>query len=63
MAAGPGRVTTLISTAAQAGVYRGQCAEYCGAGHAAMPFEVVAHDQAELDGVLALLPTHTPGAP
>ena len=38
----PGRVTRLRLTAERAGVYRGQCAEYCGGPHALMAFEVIA---------------------
>lgn len=38
----PGRVTHLRLTAKQPGIYRGQCAEYCGGPHALMAFEVVA---------------------
>jgi cytochrome c oxidase subunit 2 len=39
----PGRITGLTLHAAQAGVYRGQCAEYCGEQHARMALHVVAH--------------------
>ena len=39
----PGRTTVLKLRADRAGVYRGQCAEYCGAQHAKMAFHVVAH--------------------
>ncbi len=39
----PGRVTGLTLRAAQPGVYRGQCAEYCGQQHARMALHVVAH--------------------
>lgn len=42
----PGRVNTLRLQADKAGVYEGQCAEYCGIGHRAMQFRVVAHDEA-----------------
>lgn len=42
----PGRVNTLRIQADAPGVYQGQCAEYCGIGHAVMPFRVVAHDEA-----------------
>lgn len=38
----PGRVTRLRLTAKRPGIYRGQCAEYCGGPHALMAFEVVA---------------------
>ena len=38
----PGRTTHLRLRADRPGVYRGQCAEYCGGPHALMAFEVVA---------------------
>lgn len=38
----PGRVTKLRLNAAQPGIYRGQCAEYCGDSHTFMAFDVVA---------------------
>jgi cytochrome c oxidase subunit II len=38
----PGRTTVLRLRADHAGVFRGQCAEYCGGPHALMAFEVVA---------------------
>ncbi|MDX3893250.1 cytochrome c oxidase subunit II [Pusillimonas sp.] len=63
MDAVPGRLNKLVYTAEEAGVYQGQCAEYCGIGHAAMPFQVVAHNEAELSRVLDSLPTHSQGSP
>ncbi|WP_397473365.1 cytochrome c oxidase subunit II [Pusillimonas sp.] len=59
----PGRTNRVVYTAGQAGVYHGQCAEYCGIGHAAMHFQVVAHEEARLAQVLASLPLHRQGAP
>lgn len=38
----PGRTNHLRLSAVRPGVYRGQCAEYCGAQHALMAFYVVA---------------------
>lgn len=38
----PGRTTRLVVQAREPGVYRGQCAEYCGLQHAWMAFYVVA---------------------
>ena len=38
----PGQVNELILEVDQAGVYRGQCAEFCGIQHALMLLEVVA---------------------
>lgn len=42
----PGRVTGLTLQADRPGVYRGQCAEYCGEQHARMALHVVAHTPA-----------------
>jgi cytochrome c oxidase subunit 2 len=38
----PGRANAIVLTAAQPGVWRGQCAEFCGVQHAKMAFTVVA---------------------
>jgi cytochrome c oxidase subunit 2 len=38
----PGRTNSYRLTAAKAGLYRGQCAEYCGQQHALMAFDVIA---------------------
>jgi cytochrome c oxidase subunit 2 len=38
----PGRVNHLVLEAREAGVYRGQCAEYCGGPHALMAFYAIA---------------------
>ena len=48
----PGRTTRLRLTANRPGVYRGQCAEYCGGPHALMAFEVVAMPAREHDSWL-----------
>jgi len=42
----PGRVNHLRLRADQDGPIRGQCAEYCGTGHAVMAFDVLVHDDA-----------------
>ena len=49
----PGRVTGLTLRADKPGVYRGQCAEYCGAQHAKMALHVVASSPEEFDAWLA----------
>lgn len=36
----PGRVNTLTVTATETGIFRGQCAEFCGVSHPRMAFEV-----------------------
>lgn len=49
----PGRVNHLRVEADKAGVYRGQCAEYCGEQHARMALHVVASPPADFDAWLA----------
>jgi cytochrome c oxidase subunit 2 len=43
----PGRVNHLVLEASAPGVYRGQCAEFCGGPHALMAFYAVAEPAAE----------------
>ncbi|MBE1529879.1 cytochrome c oxidase subunit 2 [Sphingopyxis sp. OAS728] len=43
----PGRTNRLLIQADAPGVYKGQCAEYCGGPHALMGFVVVAHEPEE----------------
>jgi cytochrome c oxidase subunit II len=43
----PGKVTVTWLLAERPGIYRGQCAEYCGLQHALMAFEVLAVPPAE----------------
>src|SRR3954451_4637776 len=45
----PGRPNELTLRAERAGVYRGQCAEFCGMQHAHMAFLVIAEEQAAFD--------------
>ena len=49
----PGHVNRLALLAEQPGVYRGQCAEYCGAQHALMAFDVVVEPAERFDAWLA----------
>ena len=49
----PGRVNRLRLQADRAGIYRGQCAEYCGGAHALMALHVVAEDPGAFDAWLA----------
>lgn len=49
----PGRDTRLRLTAERPGVYRGQCAEYCGGPHALMAFHLVAMPASDYDAWLA----------
>lgn len=48
----PGQINTLVLKAERSGVYRGQCAEFCGGAHALMAFDVVARSQKEFDAWL-----------
>ena len=45
----PGRVTHLVVEATRSGIYRAQCAEYCGAQHALMALNVIVHEGADFD--------------
>jgi cytochrome c oxidase subunit 2 len=45
----PGRSNTLVLQADRAGVFRGACAEFCGASHAQMRLLVVAQPPADFD--------------
>jgi cytochrome c oxidase subunit 2 len=49
----PGRVTGLTLHADKPGIYRGQCAEYCGEQHARMALHVVAQTPAQFEAWLA----------
>lgn len=51
----PGRINRMVIRSDRAGVWRGQCAEFCGAQHALMAFDVIAMPRAELDAWLARL--------
>lgn len=53
MDAMPGRVNSLVIQADTAGVFRGQCAEFCGAQHARMAFFVIAQPREEFDAWMA----------
>jgi cytochrome c oxidase subunit II len=49
----PGQTNHVVLEADRAGVFRGQCAEFCGLQHAHMAFFVVAQPRAEFDAWLA----------
>ena len=49
----PGRTNQLVLQATKPGVYRGQCAEYCGEQHARMAMHVVVHESADFEVWLA----------
>lgn len=61
----PGRITRLRLEANVSGIFRGQCAEYCGGPHALMAFEVVAMPPEEFDAWLAsqAAPADDPATP
>jgi cytochrome c oxidase subunit 2 len=48
----PGRVTRLALEPTRTGVFRGACAEYCGASHALMAFRVVVTEPKEFEAWL-----------
>jgi cytochrome c oxidase subunit 2 len=48
----PGRVNRLVFQVDRPGVYRGQCAEFCGAQHARMALHLVAMEPAAFDAWL-----------
>ncbi len=50
----PGRINLIDLTPTRAGWFRGQCAEFCGAQHAHMAFDVKVESQAEFDRWLAV---------
>lgn len=45
----PGHVNTLLIQADNEGIFRGQCAEFCGAQHARMAFFVLAQSREDFD--------------
>jgi cytochrome c oxidase subunit 2 len=61
----PGRVNRMVIEADRQGLYRGQCAEYCGAQHSLMAFDVLTVPRAEFDAWLDRLaqPVREPAAP
>jgi cytochrome c oxidase subunit 2 len=56
----PGRVNRMVIQADRPGVYRGQCAEYCGRQHALMAFDVIVMPRAEFDAWVARLARAAP---
>jgi cytochrome c oxidase subunit II len=49
----PGQTNHVVLEADRPGTYRGQCAEFCGVGHADMAFIVIAQTPAQFDAWLA----------
>lgn len=49
----PNRINHIVFTPLEAGVYLGQCAEFCGASHALMKMRLIAHEPAEFERWLA----------
>lgn len=56
----PGRRNILPIQADRAGVFAGQCAEYCGGPHALMGFRVIAHEPAAFAQLMAARRTPRP---
>lgn len=61
----PGRTNTLWVRANEPGIFRGQCAEFCGLQHAKMAFTLVVHTPTEYAAWVAhqLAPARAPVAP
>jgi cytochrome c oxidase subunit 2 len=57
----PGRDQTLTLQADKPGVYRGQCAEFCGAQHAKMAFQVIADEHFDEWAAAQRQPAADPG--
>ncbi|MFN2329471.1 MAG: cytochrome c oxidase subunit II [Chromatocurvus sp.] len=51
----PARVNVLRIEASKTGIFRGQCSEFCGIGHARMTFSVQAHEPAEFAALMERL--------
>jgi cytochrome c oxidase subunit 2 len=49
----PGRENRFVLRAEREGIYRGQCAEYCGGQHALMAFSVIAETPAAFEAWIA----------
>jgi cytochrome c oxidase subunit 2 len=56
----PGRTNRMVIQADRPGVYRGQCAEYCGTQHALMAFDVIVVPRDEFEAWLARLALPVP---
>jgi cytochrome c oxidase subunit II len=56
----PGKTNVLQFTGAKAGIYRGQCAEYCGGAHALMALHVIVHEAEAYDAWLSKMKTAPP---
>lgn len=52
----PGHETRIRLKADKAGTFGGVCAEYCGTGHSAMTFTVIAHEPDDYRRVIEALP-------
>jgi cytochrome c oxidase subunit 2 len=56
----PGRTNRTVIRVDRPGIYRGQCAEYCGTQHSLMAFDVIAVPRAEFNAWLARLAQPVP---
>lgn len=56
----PGRVNRMVIQADRPGIWRGQCAEFCGAQHALMAFDVIVMPRPEFDAWRARLAAPVP---
>ncbi|WP_274630989.1 cytochrome c oxidase subunit II [Arvimicrobium flavum] len=57
----PGRTNRLSLLGTKAGVYRGQCAEFCGTSHALMAFAAIVMEPPEFEAWLDARSTPSPG--
>jgi cytochrome c oxidase subunit 2 len=57
----PGRTNRLSLLATRPGIYRGQCAEFCGTSHALMAFPAVAMEPADFEAWLDARSRPSPG--
>jgi cytochrome c oxidase subunit 2 len=58
----PGHVNSVLLAADRAGVYRGECAEFCGLQHAHMGFFVIVQSQSDFQRWMTRV-TRPPAAP
>jgi len=59
----PGQTNAVVFDANKPGVYRGQCAEFCGVEHGGMALLVIAQTQTEFDAWLENQAKPAPGSP
>ncbi len=53
----PGQTNSMWFNATEPGIYAGQCAEFCGIGHAVMKFQVIALEASQFDACMEAVAT------